>query len=239
MPNTLFAVSEHGMQTVDMVLYPERLTRTDFAMIGLHGRNANKYAFFPFVRQMGFLHTQWFLPSAPFADTQAPEVRWWFDREDVNIEQIDESRSLIHNLIGMALDQHVLPENIFLVGFSQGAVMAIDAALRYPLRLGGIVALSGYVAHPELLAEERHPSNLRIPIFLGHGLRDTVLPVEVGRKNLADLAAMGYAVEFREYDTGHRISSSEVKDIRAFLHRHMYGYESDDPRMQHEHIVQF
>lgn len=224
---------------LDFLTFPDDLDRADYAMIGLHGRNANKYAFFPFVRQMGFLHTRWVLPSATYFDPAAPDVRWWYDNETRDPVEVQQSRDLISDLISRQLDSGIAPENVFLVGFSQGAVMSVDTALRYPVRLGGIVSLSGYVVHPERLAAEQHPANKRIPIFLAHGTRDQILGVEVGRENHRVLTAMGYDVEYREYDTAHRVSSDETRDIRAFLHRHMYGLLPDDPRRQDEHVVVF
>ncbi|MBE0646011.1 MAG: hypothetical protein IH600_18155 [Bacteroidetes bacterium] len=225
--------------TLDYLTFPEELDRADYAMIGLHGRNANKYAFFPFVRQMGFLHTRWVLPSATFFDDAAPDVHWWYDNELRDPAEVQESRDLISDLISTQLDDGIAPENIFLVGFSQGAVMSLDTALRYPVRLGGIVALSGYVLDPGRLRQEIHPSNRRIPIFLAHGTRDQILDIEVGRENHRVLSALDLAVEYHEYDTAHRVSSDETRDIRAFLHRHMYGLMPDDPRTVDEHIVAF
>jgi phospholipase/carboxylesterase len=224
---------------LDLVTYPEDLDRADYAMLGLHGRNANKFAFFPFVRQMGFLHTRWVLPSATFARDGAEDTRWWFDNAARPRTEITASRELVSELIDAQIDDGISPENIFLVGFSQGAVMAVETGLRYPLRLGGIVALSGYVTHPELLAAERHDANLKLPIFLAHGTRDTVLDIEVGRENHRVLTDLGYAVEYHEYDTQHRVSSQETRDIRAFLHRHMYGMYMDDPRKKDDHVVVF
>ena len=224
---------------LDYVTFPENLDRADYAMIGLHGRNANKYAFFPFVRQMGFLHTRWVLPSATYADASAPEVRWWYDNERRDAAEIQQSRDLISDLVAAQIDEGVAPENVFLVGFSQGAVMAVDMALRYPVRLGGVVALSGYVVDPARLAAEVHAANSRLPVFLAHGTRDTILGIEIGRENQRILTAMGYEVEYHEYNTAHRVSSDETRDIRAFLHRHMYGLLPDDPRRQNEHIVVF
>lgn len=227
------------LMTLDAVIWPEVLERADYAMIGLHGRNANKYAFFPFVRQMGFLHTRWVLPSATFASDTSPEVRWWFDNERKDPVEIQQSRVLIDQLIAEQIERGIAPENIFLVGFSQGAVMCIETALRYPHRLGGVVSLSGYVLRPEHLREEKHPANARIPIFLAHGLRDTILPISIGRENNLALRDLGYDVEYHEYDTAHRVSSEETRDIRAFLHRHMYGIALDDPRRLDEHVVAF
>ena len=224
---------------LDYLTFPENLDRADHAMIGLHGRNANKFAFFPFVRQMGFLHTRWVLPSATYADEATPDVRWWYDNEMRDVVEIRQSRDLISDLVAAQIDDGIAPENVFLVGFSQGAVMAIDMALRHPVRLGGVVALSGYVVHPDALAAERHEANHRIPIFLAHGIRDRILSIEIGRENQRVLSGMGYDVEYHEYDTAHRVSSDETRDIRAFLHRHMYGLLPDDPRRENEHIVAF
>jgi phospholipase/carboxylesterase len=224
---------------LDFLTYPEELDRADYAMIGLHGRNANKYAFFPFVRQMGFLHTRWVLPSATFSDPAAPDIHWWYDNERRDPAEVRQSRDEISDLISAQLDDGVAPENVFLVGFSQGAAMSIDTALRYPVRLGGIVALSGYVLDPARLDAERHAANERIPIFLAHGTRDRILGIEVGRENHRVLAGLGYVIEYREYDTAHRVSSEETRDIRAFLHRHMYGMLPDDPRNVDAHVVVF
>jgi phospholipase/carboxylesterase len=224
---------------LDSITWPDNLDRADYAMIGLHGRNANKYAFFPFVRQMGFLHTRWILPGATFASQNSPEVRWWFENDRKDPIEVQQSRALIGQLIDEQIDSDIAPENIFLIGFSQGAVMSIDTALRYPQRLGGVVSLSGYVLHPEHLRVEKHPANERLPIFLAHGLRDTILPIEIGRENNLALRDLGYDVDYHEYDTAHRVSSAETRDIRAFLHRHMYGIAMDDPRKKDEHVVAF
>ncbi len=224
---------------LDQIYYPEQLDRADYVMIGLHGRNANKYAFFPFVRQMGFLHTRWVLPSGTYVSAQSPDTHWWFDNTSKNADEIAVSRELISALIDEHIGTGIPPENIFLAGFSQGAVMAIDTALRFPKRLGGVVALSGYVVHPDALEREAHRSNRNLPLFVAHGERDTILAIDVGRENNRVLTALGYNVEYREYDTAHRVSSSETKDIRAFLHRHMYGMFMDDPRRTDDHVVVF
>jgi phospholipase/carboxylesterase len=225
--------------SLDYLIFPENLDRADYAMIGLHGRNANKYAFFPFVRQMGFLHTRWVLPSASFADEASPDIRWWYDNDRKDPAEVQNSRDRISDLIHEQIDDGIPPENIFLVGFSQGAVMSLDTALRHPVRLGGIVALSGYVMYPDVLRAELQDANRRIPIFMAHGLRDTILRIEVGRENRRVLEEMELEVEYHEYDTAHRVSSKETRDIRAFLHRHMYGVAMDDPRKQNDNIVTF
>lgn len=217
-------------EMLDFITFPDDLQNPEFVMLGLHGRNANKYAFFPFVRQMAFLHTKWILPSATFASKSSRDVRHWFDHRVRNPEEIAQSRSRIAALIDIEVRNGVKPENVFLVGFSQGSAMALNTALRYPARLGGVVALSGDLLHPDLLATERSDANRSIPVFWAQGTRDDIITLETGRADSARLRALGYNVDYREYDTTHRISSAEVKDIRAFLHRHMYGMTIEDSK---------
>ena len=244
MPDELCNLITREMKTpdeniLDVTLFPDELDRHDFSIIGLHGRDADKHAFFPFVRQMGFLHTRWILPSAPFGPANSPGTRRWFDKETDNREQMESSRALVHQLIDAEIQAGVAPENVFLVGFSQGAVMALYAGLRYSRRLGGLVALSGYLALPTVLADEAHAANRRTPVFLSHGRRDETLTVDHGRDAVAHLQSLGYAVEYHEDDSAHRINSRTLRHIRAFLHRHMYGLPLDDPRMLDEHIAPF
>jgi len=220
-------------------IYPADATAAHYAILGLHGRNADGLAFMPFVRQMEFSDARWVLPSALYPSGTHDSVRWWYEHENDNIREIRQSREMIEEIIGSQIEEGIAAENIFLVGFSQGGVIAIDVALRYEQRLGGVVLLSGYIAHPDLLLKERHDANRRIPVFVAHGIRDEVLPIESGRANESILRKMHYDVEYHEYDTSHRISSAEMKDIRAFLHRHMYGIDLEDPRSRDEHIVPF
>lgn len=229
----------HRAETLDFNIFPEDEQSPEFTMLGLHGRNANKYAFFPFVRQMGFLHTQWILPSATYATEQSEDIRHWFNHISHDKDEVAYSRRLITDIIDNTIRFGVLPENIFLVGFSQGCTMSIDTALRYPERLGGIVALSGYVVHPEMLEKERSAANQSIPIFWGHGEEDDIIDVKRGRENAGILANMGYNVEYHEYPTTHRIASEEVKDIRAFLHRHMYGMTQEESQRHSKPVIPF
>ena len=225
---------------LDVLIHPnDSAMRVDFAMIGLHGRNANKHAFFPFVRLMGFLHTRWILPTAPFEDPLLKGAHAWYQRDGDRDAEISAARREIEALIEDQMRDGVAPENIFLVGFSQGAAMSLHTALRYPRRLGGVVALSGMVIDSERLAQERHPSNLTLPVFMGHGLRDDIIPIDDARSDAAALLEMDVNLDYHEYDTAHRIPSAEVRDIRAFLHRHMYGVFPDDPRSHADGLSPF
>lgn len=79
------------------------------------------------------------------------------------------------------------PAETVLVGFSQGAMMALDVGLRLPTPLLGIVAFSGMVIAPETLAAE---IGSKPPVALIHGEEDPIVPVEgslAARKVLEEL----------------------------------------------------
>ena len=95
-----------------------------------------------------------------------------------------------------------------LLGFSQGAAMAIDAGFR--LDLGLIIACSGY-PHPNWLPKEQCP-----PLFVSHGLLDDVVPVEASRiiyekvKNKSSKFC-----ELIEFDGFHQIDSNLINLISS------------------------
>jgi phospholipase/carboxylesterase len=93
---------------------------------------------------------------------------------------------------------------IVLGGFSQGAMLATDVALRLPEPVAALYVASGsLIAEPEWrpLAERARP----LRVLIGHGRQDPILPF-AGSVALRDLLAeTGHAVEFFPFDGGHTI----------------------------------
>ncbi|GAC1538263.1 MAG: phospholipase [Myxococcales bacterium] len=104
-----------------------------------------------------------------------------------------------------------------LLGFSQGAAMALSIALLRPELARGVLSLSGV---PPSLAEERFApaAALRnLPVFAAHGLYDPIIPVELGRMVRGALTEKGLAVEWHEYAMGHQVSEQELADAASWL----------------------
>jgi phospholipase/carboxylesterase len=106
--------------------------------------------------------------------------------------------------------------SVSLLGFSQGAVVALQALRLRPGRFRSVVALSGFVASgvadgDEILAATR-PS-----VFWGRGTLDTVIPPDVVERTEAWLPAHSTAT-IRIYENlAHAVSSDELTDITRFL----------------------
>lgn len=105
-----------------------------------------------------------------------------------------------------------------LLGFSQGAVIALTAALWAPERVAGAVAISGYLpSGPEF---SRIPeAALSRSFLLVHGTEDPVIPVAMGRDAFHRLEAAGLAVTFSEYAMGHEIRPAALAEVAAWLER--------------------
>jgi len=115
---------------------------------------------------------------------------------------------------------HTSPDKVFLVGFSQGAIMSYEVGLRHPEALGGIAALSGRIL-PVLKAELK-PDAARqsLNIFIGHGTDDRRLPYSDGTEANSLLKTLSLTPEFHAYQgVGHSISAEEVQDLNTWLQR--------------------
>ncbi|MGU3348756.1 alpha/beta hydrolase [Pseudomonas monsensis] len=113
---------------------------------------------------------------------------------------------------------HASPDKVYLIGFSQGAMMTYEVGLRSPLAVGGIAALSGRLL-PVLKGELKagHPP-LALNIFIGHGTADDRVPYRDGTEANALLQTLDYKPQFHAYPgVGHSISAAELRDLNGWL----------------------
>ncbi|XVN20518.1 alpha/beta fold hydrolase [Pseudomonas corrugata] len=109
---------------------------------------------------------------------------------------------------------------VYLVGFSQGAMMSYEVALRHPEAVGGIAAMGGRVL--SVLQAELTPDESRrsLAVFIGHGTADPIIPYHDGTEADTFLKTLALEPEFHAYPgVGHTISALEVQDLRAWLER--------------------
>jgi len=150
-------------------------------------------------------------------------MRGWYDITELNsLRQEDEpgiraSARAIESLIAHQVALGIPARRIVLAGFSQGAAMALHAALRYAQPLAGIIALSGYLPLAASFEAEAHTANAHTPIFLAHGTGDNVVPLRLGESTRAALERNRYVVTWRTYPMPHSVCAQEIGDIGKFL----------------------
>ncbi len=107
------------------------------------------------------------------------------------------------------------PDRIFIAGFSQGASMALAAALKRPRDFAGAIALSG-LCSPEMLPEDT-ASVRGLKIFMSHGCFDPVIPVAQARASRDLLTPLGLDLSYKEYDMPHAIDQPCLEDLDSWL----------------------
>jgi phospholipase/carboxylesterase len=198
-------------------------------IIWLHGLGADGHDFEPIVTELKLYaepHIHFIFPEAPFRPITingGMTMRAWFDilelSRNLNVDTagLYESGRLIEQLIEDEITQGIPPEQILLAGFSQGGAVALQVGLSYPKRLAGIVALSTFLPTLDQLNTELSPANRDIPIFIAHGILDSVVAVEFGKKTSDQLQAWGYPVEWCDFMMDHSVCKEEVERIAWFI----------------------
>jgi phospholipase/carboxylesterase len=202
-------------------------------IIVLHGLGADGTDFQPLADEMDLAAVgpvRWVLPRAPVRPVtlnNGYRMRAWYDILGSELERagakredeagLRESFGLVQRLIDREIAQGVPAQRIVLAGFSQGCAVALGAGLRYPQRLAGLAGLSGYLPLADATARERHTANVGVPIFLGHGTRDAVVPHARGVASRDALSTLGYRVEWHEYPMEHSVSLEEIADFNRWL----------------------
>lgn len=132
-----------------------------------------------------------------------------------NNEEAESSMQAILESIQSFIAQNGLsPSKVFLLGFSQGAILSLALLGRGELKPTAVLALSGY-HHPPFVHGEAHWKGA--DIFQSHGAQDMVIPVEWARSTAEMLKAAGAHSEYYEYDMGHGINQECLSDIISWL----------------------
>jgi len=97
--------------------------------------------------------------------------------------------------------------------------MALQTSLRQPKRLAGAMSLSAYLALFATVEKERNPANNDMPVFLGHGTMDNIVPLPLGTATRDRLIKLGYDVDWHQYPMAHSVCAEELEDVSAWLKR--------------------
>ena len=117
--------------------------------------------------------------------------------------------------------QKIQPEDIFIMGFSQGGLMALDQYLHNEKLFAGIVALSPRVRLPANIKEFISKDKSKTSIFVGHGHEDIQIAFEETERNINQLKKLNSNIEFHSYEMGHSICIEEIHHLRDWLNERL------------------
>jgi phospholipase/carboxylesterase len=208
----------------------ETKPKPSHTVIWLHGLGADGNDFVPVVKEMKLprLGIRFVFPHAPMRPVTINGgfvMRAWYDiayqelafKEDER--GLRESQKLIEELIVRENTRGIPSSRIVLAGFSQGGVLALQTGLRQSKPLAGLMALSSYLPMSPMIEVERNAASNLVPVFMGHGITDNIVPLALGKMSRDTLIKLGYEVEWHQYTMPHSVCAEELADIGVWLKR--------------------
>jgi predicted esterase len=192
------------------------------AGILLHGRSRTKQEMLDLATGLEIGGTRWI---APYADQGLWYPGRFMEPLESNEPFLTRSVERCHLLVQDASEDGRLDRTrIFIVGFSQGACVAVEYALRHPGCCGAIVVFSGCLMGPAgTVWRPANGATLEgLHVFITGSDVDEWIPEERTREAARVLADLGADVDVRIYPSRpHIVSTLELAEARAFLHSRM------------------
>ena len=184
-------------------------------LVMLHGRGAA-------ADDMLGLAAELRIDDIAFLAPQAEGHAWYPNRfmEPIasNEPWLTSALARVETLIASVGSEGVPVERVALLGFSQGACLALEFAARHARRYAAVIALSGGVIGPPGTPRDYPGAFDGTPVFFGCSDIDSHIPVERVRESAEIFRRMGAAVDERIYPRmGHTVNTDEIEAVRALL----------------------
>lgn len=192
------------------------LKKATKAMIMIHGRGASAQSILGLSKE--FKNTHNFVFLAPQASGQTWYPYSFLAPTENNQPGINSGLQAISDIIEKLNEQGITNQNIFLLGFSQGACLASEFVARNPSKYAGLIALSGGLIG-ETINLESFSGNLdKTPVFMGCSDIDAHIPKERVNESAEVFEQLDAKVVKKLYPgMGHLVNEDEIQHIQQLI----------------------
>ena len=187
------------------------------AIIAIHGWKGNRSSMEHVANALNIKYAQWTFVEGPYA--VGNNKYSWFERNEKEGWKYQESFDILQNTI-LDINKSGFPKSkIFLLGFSQGACLAMEFIIRQKFSLGGIIPIAGFIGEKDKFKNGIVDGSQNTPVLLIHGSKDEmVLPFEskIALKLLSDA---GFEVKLETPSVGHRIPLQAKSLMENFINK--------------------
>jgi phospholipase/carboxylesterase len=220
-------MSHQSLALIHLIRPPLKKSASPPLLLMLHGVGSHERDLFDLAE---YLDRRFFIVSARAPNVLGPDSYAWYPVEFtandtiIDFEVAEDSRSILLRFIDELIEAyHIDPKRVYLMGFSQGAIMGLSIALTRPDKVAGIVVMSGRLL-PEIRSMIADPTALTgFQIFMVHGRADPIVPIAQARATRDELAQLPVALTYREYAMGHQVTVESMKDVVAWLKARLDG----------------
>ena len=191
------------------------LAEAQAAMICVHGRGASAADILSLAAELA-------RPEFAYLAPQAAGNTWYPQRFleplESNEPWLSSALAAVGDVLASVGAAGIPPERTLLLGFSQGACLALEFAARNARRYGGVVGLSGGLIGPDGTPRDYPGSLDGTPVFLGCSNHDMHVPKERVEESAHVLGRLGGQVRLRLYpDLGHEVNADEIAFVRGMM----------------------
>lgn len=185
------------------------------ALVLVHGRGATAEGMLDLARHF---RAERFAAVAPQANGHTWYPFSFLTPIAQNQPHLDSALAVLEEVAGALAAEGIPAARQFLIGFSQGACLALEFAARSDRRWGGVAGLSGGVIGPPGTSWDRPRGVAGTPVFLGCSDVDPHIPVTRVHETAALFTSLGAAVDARIYPgMPHTINDDEIAALRDLI----------------------
>jgi phospholipase/carboxylesterase len=205
----IYGLKKFNMHTENIQTAGTSLLEANKALIMIHGRGANSADILSLARH---LDVEGYALVAP----EATNNTWYPNSFLAPIKQnepyLSSALDLLSRTVAFIEENGISKENIYFLGFSQGACLVLEFTARNAAKYGGIVAFTGGLIGDKVYPENYSGDFNGTPLFIGTSDPDFHVPVQRVHDSTAQLKSMGASVTEKVYpNLGHTISQDEIE----------------------------
>ncbi len=204
-----------------LLKHPKIESKQTPLLILLHGVGSNEKDLFSFADQFpdNFMVVSARAPFEVGQDSYAwYEVDFSNGKPVINKEKAEKSRVLILQFIDQLKEKYTFDnKQVYLCGFSQGAIMSYSVGLTSPDKIKGIAVMSGRLLEEVKPLIKPSAQLKQLNVFISHGTKDNVLGVAYAQGSNSYLKELGINSSYKEYPEGHTISNAMITDLISWL----------------------
>jgi phospholipase/carboxylesterase len=203
------------MHTKKVITAGKAIDQADRVLIMIHGRGGSAQ---DILSLAAHLNTKDYALLAPQATNNTWYPTSFLAAPAINEPWLSSAIQVVDEVVNDVLARGISKENIFFLGFSQGACLTLEYVTRNANKYGGVVALTGGLIGDKIYAENYSGDFAGTPVFLGTSNPDPHVPVSRVNETTSILQAMGADVTKKVYQNmGHTISHDEIEKANTLV----------------------
>ncbi len=191
------------------------LKEAEKVLIMIHGRGADAR---DILSVASHLNVNEYALLAPEATNNTWYPHSFMAKPEQNEPWLSSALDLLKEMVDEVTKQGITTENIYFLGFSQGACLALEFVARHAQKYGGVAAFTGGLIGDKVNLENYSGNFKGTPIFIGTGNPDPHVPTERVKESADILEKMNAKVHLKVYDgKPHSVSPDEIEEANRLI----------------------